>query len=169
MPSSRSGKRVIATPKLGRGTPPGPSASMRQPMFDDSNAEDNGDDNMTQKVEKQAALVNAFIAGRAAARKQFLVKNACIGITHAPLQRLRFAFDALKSETLKQRKELIKQLEETEEELREATEFSHILDQENEKLQAQIEELTRTLAEVRNQQTEEISESSREDDEEDSE
>ena len=170
MPSSRSGKRVIATPRLGRGTPPGPSAPMRQPLFDDSKAEDSGDDNMSQKVEKQAALVLAFTAGRAEAQKQFLLKNACIGMTRATLQRLRFAFDALKSETVKQRKELGRQLEQTKEELREATEFSSILDQENEQLQAQIEELTRKLAELTNQQAEDYtSESSREDDEQDSE
>ena len=72
--------------------------------------------------------------------------------------------------TVKQRKELGRQLEQTKEELREATEFSSILDQENEQLQAQIEELTRKLAELTNQQAEDYtSESSREDDEQDSE
>ena len=91
-------------------------------------------------------------------------------MTRATLQRLRFAFDALKSETVKQRKELGRQLEQTKEELREATEFSSILDQGNEQLQAQIEELTRKLAELTNQQAEDYtSESSREDDEQDSE
>ena len=37
----------------------------------------------------------------------------------------------------------------TQEELRESTEFSSILDEENEKLQVQIQELTKKLAEVR--------------------
>jgi hypothetical protein len=42
----------------------------------------------------------------------------------------------------------------TQEELRESTEFSSILDEENEKLQVQIQELTKKLAEVKKQQAE---------------
>ena len=170
IPSSRSGKRVIATPRLGRITPPGPSNSMRQPVFDDSNAKDSGNDSMAQNVEKQAGLVLAFTAGRAAAKRQFLVSSACAGITRALSQRLRFAFNTLRGEALNQHKALGKLLDATKEELRESLEFNVILEDENERLQPQIEELTRKLAEVSKQQTEDfISESSCEDDEQDSE
>ena len=43
-PLSRSGKRCIATPKLGRGTPPKTNLAMRQPDFNGVDVDmDNGE------------------------------------------------------------------------------------------------------------------------------
>ena len=61
----------MATLKLGRGTLPGPSFAVRQPVFDGSTAADISADSMLQKVNKQAALVLESTTGRAAAQRHF--------------------------------------------------------------------------------------------------